>query len=157
MQILHFLIFLIGVASSQWSTKHPCSTKNVSCCSTRLSYFSHHWPASFLLLLDLKDIQVFIRNFYFSHISELTVRPEDGVPNKLCKNKTFNSKRVLFYVSQKRCVANFVKAVNLFLWESPLVDEIKKDLLVAIIEDLIFEFVEKLWVFSQGYMPRKLL
>jgi hypothetical protein len=81
----------------------------------------------------------------------------DGVPNKLCKNKTFNCKRVLFYVSQKRCVADFVKAVNLFLGESPLVDEFNKDLLVAIIEDLIFEFVEKLWVFSQGYMPGKLL
>jgi len=45
----------------------------------------------------------------------------------------------------------------LFLGESPLVNEFKKDLLVAIIEDLIFEFVEKLWVLSQGYMPRKLL
>jgi hypothetical protein len=87
----------------------------------------------------------------------LTVRPKDGVPNKLCKNKTFNSRRVLFYVSQKRCVANFVKAVNLFLGESPFVNEFKEDLLVAIIEDLIFEFVEKLWVFSQGYMPGKLL
>jgi hypothetical protein len=35
----------------------------------------------------------------------------------------------------------------LFLGEAPLVNEVKKDLLVTIIEDFCFKFVEELWVF----------
>jgi len=45
----------------------------------------------------------------------------------------------------------------LLLREAPLVNEFYEDLLVAIIEDFVFEFVQKFWIFVQGYMAGKLL